>query len=43
VERVDLLCGVARSIADLVGSDVVEQWHFQESLNYRPLASKLFA
>jgi magnesium chelatase family protein len=41
--RVDLLCGVARSIADLVVSDVVEQWHFQESLNYRPLASKLFA
>jgi predicted ATPase with chaperone activity len=34
---------VARTIADMVGSDAVEKWHFEEAVNYRPFDRKIFA
>ena len=33
--RTDSLLRVARTIADMVGSDAVEKWHFEEAVNYR--------
>jgi predicted ATPase with chaperone activity len=32
--RVDSLLRVARTIADMVGSEAVEKWHFEEAVNY---------
>ncbi len=41
--RTDSLLRVARTIADMVGSDAVEKWHFEEAVNYRPFDRKIFA
>ena len=41
--RCDSLLRVARTIADMVGSEAVERWHFEETVNYRPFDRKMFA
>ncbi len=41
--RTDSLLRVARTIADMVGSEAVEKWHFEEAVNYRPFDRKIFA
>jgi magnesium chelatase family protein len=41
--RCDSLLWVAHTIADMDGSEVVEQRHFEEAVNYRPFDRKIFA
>jgi magnesium chelatase family protein len=41
--RTDSLLRVARTIADMVGSEAVEKWHFEEAVNYRPFDRIIFS
>ncbi len=41
--RCDSMLRVARTIADMVGSEAVEPYHLLEAVNLRPFPSKMFA